>query len=110
MITAFFVREDLVCAVAATDLLHDFTLDDLYSPLPGVVVGWRRGHVRNQPHGAGRARWKLITIEPKGATHSDEGQFLSRPTPRRTAAGDASVGSWARLRSRLARSFTPDLL
>ncbi|MCL4180227.1 MAG: hypothetical protein KJ072_21100 [Verrucomicrobia bacterium] len=36
----FFVREDFARAVAATDLPHDFTLDDLHWPLPGMVVGF----------------------------------------------------------------------
>jgi len=39
-VTVFFVREDFARAVAATDLPHDFTLDDLHWPLPGMVVGF----------------------------------------------------------------------
>jgi len=39
-VTLFFVREDFARAVAATDLPHDFTLDDLHWPLPGIVVGF----------------------------------------------------------------------
>jgi hypothetical protein len=39
-VTIFFVREDFARAVAATDLPHDFTLDDLHWPLPGMVVGF----------------------------------------------------------------------
>ncbi|MHB8524111.1 MAG: hypothetical protein ACYDH9_25600 [Limisphaerales bacterium] len=39
-VTTFFVGEDFVRAVAATDLPHDFTLDDLHWPLPGLVVGF----------------------------------------------------------------------
>jgi hypothetical protein len=39
-VTLFFVREDFARAVAATDLPHDFTLDDLHWPLPGMVVGF----------------------------------------------------------------------
>ena len=36
----FFVREEFARAVAATDLPHDFTLNDLHWPLPGMVVGF----------------------------------------------------------------------
>ncbi len=36
----FIVQEDFARAVAATDLPHDFTLDDLHWPLPGMVVGF----------------------------------------------------------------------
>ena len=39
-VTIFFVREEFARAVAATDLPHDFTLDDLHWPLPGMVVGF----------------------------------------------------------------------
>jgi hypothetical protein len=39
-LTVFFVREDFARAVAATDLPHDFTLDDLHWPFPGMVVGF----------------------------------------------------------------------
>ena len=38
--TIYFVREEFARAIAATDLPHDFTLDDLHWPLPGMVVGF----------------------------------------------------------------------
>ena len=42
----FFVREDFARAVAATDLPHDFTLDDLHWPMPGMVVAWPAGFMQ----------------------------------------------------------------
>jgi hypothetical protein len=36
----YFVRDDFARAVAATDLPHDFTLDDLHWPMHGMVVAW----------------------------------------------------------------------
>lgn len=36
----YFVAEHFVRAVAATDLPHDFTLEDLHWPMPGMVVGF----------------------------------------------------------------------
>ena len=36
----FFVQEEFARAVAATDLPHDFTLDDLHWPLAGMVLGF----------------------------------------------------------------------
>jgi hypothetical protein len=36
----YFVCDDFARAVAATDLPHDFTLDDLHWPLPGFVIAW----------------------------------------------------------------------
>ncbi len=42
----FFVSEDFARAVAATDLPHDFTLDDLHGPFPGMVVGFPTNFMR----------------------------------------------------------------
>jgi hypothetical protein len=42
----YFVRDAFARAVAATDLPHDFTLDDLHWPLPGMVVAWPAGFMR----------------------------------------------------------------
>jgi hypothetical protein len=39
-VRTFFVQEEFARAVAATDLPHDFTLDDLHWPLAGMVVGF----------------------------------------------------------------------
>ena len=39
-VRVFFVEEEFTRAVAATDLPHDFTLDDLHWPLPGMVLGF----------------------------------------------------------------------
>ena len=36
----YFVEEEFIRAVAATDLPHDFTLDDLHWPMPAMVVGF----------------------------------------------------------------------
>ncbi len=36
----FFIHEAFARAVVATDLPHDFTLDDLHWPMPGMVVAW----------------------------------------------------------------------
>jgi hypothetical protein len=38
--------DDFARAIAATDLPHDFTLDDLHWPLPGMVVAWPAGFMR----------------------------------------------------------------
>jgi hypothetical protein len=35
-----FIDAQFVLAVAATDLPHDFTLDDLHWPMPAMVVGF----------------------------------------------------------------------
>ena len=35
----YFVEEEFIRAVAATDLPHDFTLEDLHWPMPAMVVG-----------------------------------------------------------------------
>jgi len=36
----YFIAEDFIRAVAATDLPHDFTLEDLHWPMPAMVVGF----------------------------------------------------------------------
>jgi len=36
----YFIDQQFVRAVAATDLPHDFTLDDLHWPMPAMVVGF----------------------------------------------------------------------
>ncbi len=36
----YFIDENFVRAVAATDLPHDFTLDDLHWPMPAMVLGF----------------------------------------------------------------------
>ena len=36
----YFITQDFVRAVAATDLPHDFTLDDLHWPMPAMVAGF----------------------------------------------------------------------
>ena len=36
----YFIEEQFIRAVAATDLPHDFTLDDLHWPMPAMVVGF----------------------------------------------------------------------
>jgi len=41
-----YVREQFAEAVAATDLPHDFTLDDLHWPMPGLVIGWPAGFMQ----------------------------------------------------------------
>ncbi len=42
----FYVRDEFARAVAATDLPHDFTLDDLHWPMPSMVVGWPAGFMQ----------------------------------------------------------------
>jgi hypothetical protein len=42
----FFVHEPFLRAVAATDQPHDFTLDDLHWPLPGMVIGFPPGFMK----------------------------------------------------------------
>jgi hypothetical protein len=39
-VPVYFVQEGFARAVAATDLPHEFTLNDLHWPLPGMVVGF----------------------------------------------------------------------
>ena len=39
-VPVYFVDEDFIRAVAATDLPHDFTLDDLHWPMPAMVLGF----------------------------------------------------------------------
>jgi hypothetical protein len=39
-VPVYFVDEDFVRAVAATELPHDFTLDDLHWPMPAMVLGF----------------------------------------------------------------------
>lgn len=39
-VPVYFVAEDFVRAVAATELPHDFTLGDLHWPMPAMVVGF----------------------------------------------------------------------
>jgi len=39
-VPVYFVDEGFVRAVAATDLPHDFTLDDLHWPMPATVLGF----------------------------------------------------------------------
>ena len=36
----YFIEEQFIRAVAATDLPHDFTLDDLHWPMPAMVAGF----------------------------------------------------------------------
>jgi hypothetical protein len=38
--------EEFARAVAATDLPHDFTLDDLHWPMPGMVIAWPADFMR----------------------------------------------------------------
>ena len=42
----YFIEEQFIRAVAATDLPHDFTLDDLRWPMPALVVGFPERFMR----------------------------------------------------------------
>jgi hypothetical protein len=45
-VPVYFVQEGFARAVAATDLPHDFTLNDLHWPLPGMVAGFPAGFMQ----------------------------------------------------------------
>src|ERR1035437_3048484 len=46
-IPTYFIAEDFARAVAATDLPHDFRVEDLHWPMPGMVLGFPARFMRD---------------------------------------------------------------
>ena len=86
-VPVYYVTEDFIRAVAATDLPDDFTLEDLHWPMPGMVLGFPTRFMREY---AGRDISYVMAGRIEGGTtyptlkqqQKDVGSRLSIMTPR----------------------------
>lgn len=66
-VPVYYVAEDFVRAVAATELPHDFTLGDLHWPMPAMVIGIP---VRFMAEYLGRETCYVLATEFEAGEHS----------------------------------------
>jgi len=66
-VPVYYVAEEFIRAVAATDLPHDFTLADLHWPMPAMVIGFPVGFMREY---VGRETCYVCATEFAAGDHS----------------------------------------